>query len=359
MYNKDSERSFLARMASLYYYPAMDLIIMGLIIGAAVVFAAIYIRKTAPAPAQDPSTSLKLLNDSMQALNGNITKMLSDSNRLVGDRMQATSDMLMSVRQELVKLDESSKKVIELGKDIAGLEDILKPPKLRGGLGEMFLEELLKQVIPADHYEIQHKFKDGLTVDAAIILKNGMVPVDAKFPLENFRKAAGAISEDERKAQLKLFARDVKAHIDAISSKYIRTDEGTFDFALMYIPAENIYYEVVIKPDESEAALQQYALKKHVIPVSPGTFYAYLQTIILGLRGMKVEEQSRTLIDSVMKVSRELGMFQESFRKLGQHIDASQKNFADASKRMDKISVRIEQVGGLEFDNDAAKPEAV
>jgi len=330
----------------------MEYVISAVIIAAALIASALYIRRAPQNQAQDQSTSLKLLNDSIQALNGNISQMLSDSNRLIGDRMQSTSDMLMTVKQELVKLDESSKKVIELGNDIAGLEAILKPPKLRGGLGEMFLNELLKQVIPQDHFEVQHKFKDGQIVDAVILMKNGMVSVDAKFPLENFKKTLDAGSEEDRKAQFKLFTRDVKAHIDAIAAKYIRTDEGTFDFALMYIPAENIYYEVVVKQDDGSDPIQQYALKKHVIPVSPGTFYAYLQTIMLGLRGMKVEEQSRALIDSVMKLSRDLGMFQENFRKLGQHIDASQKNFAEAGKRMDKIGVRLEQISGLDFDSE-------
>jgi len=289
------------------------------------------------------------LNEAIQALSGQVSKALTDTNKAVGDRLDNTTKVIGDVRQQLGQLKESSERLIELGKDISKLEDILQPPKLRGGLGELFLGELLAQILPPAHYTLQHQFKGGETVDAVIKLHSGMVPIDAKFPLEDFRRLLGVANEDERKVARKAFIKNVKGHIDAIAQKYIRMDENTFDFALMYIPAENVYYETIIKDEEStdEMAIFNYAMKKRVIPVSPNTFYAYLQTVILGLKGMRVEERSREILDNLARLQKDFENFSNDFRVLGQHLDNSSKKYSEAQKRFEKVELKIEQIDGL------------
>ena len=289
------------------------------------------------------------LGESLKVLSDQMAKSLTESNKTVGERLDNTSRVIGDVRQKLGQLEASSKQMIDIGQDIAKLEDILQPPKLRGSLGELFLAELLAQILPRSHYRLQHSFKGGETVDAVVILRSGIVPIDAKFPLENFKRIFTAENDDARKAAKKAFVKDVKMHIDAIATKYIRTDEKTFDFALMYIPAENVYYETIIKDDEfgGDMALFNYALSKRVIPVSPNSFYAYLQTIILGLKGMQVEERSKEILQGLSRLQKEFDRFAEAFRLVGQHLDNSTKKYAEAEKRFARVESKVEQIDGL------------
>ncbi len=287
--------------------------------------------------------------ESLQALTHQLSQSMASSSKQVGDRLDSTTKLIGDVRQQLGQLEKSSKRMLEVGTDIAQLQEILQPPKLRGALGELFLGDLLAQILPASHYKLQHQFKGGEAVDAIITLRAGMVPIDAKFPLDNFRRVLGAENDDARRIARKAFARDVKGHVDAIASKYIRMDEGTFDFALMYIPAENVYYETIIKDEllEGDMVLFNYALKRRVIPVSPNSFYAYLQTIILGLKGLQVEEQSREIIGHLSRLRKEFDTFSDAFRLVGQHLDNSTKKYTEAQKRLGKMETKIEQIDGL------------
>ncbi|MBU0676476.1 MAG: DNA recombination protein RmuC [Verrucomicrobia bacterium] len=301
------------------------------------------------------------LRQSLEKLNDGMQKTLTDSNRNVGERLDGAAKVIKDVSQQLGQLQESTKNVHEIGKDIASLQEVLRSPKLRGNLSELFLDDLLSQILPPEHYRMQYTFSGGETVDAVIVLKAGMVPVDAKFPLENFKRVIETEDEGERKAARKAFAKDVKIHIDAISSKYIRTDEGTFDFALMYIPAENVYYETIVKDtDVTSTSLFNYALQKRVIPVSPNSFYAYLQTILLGLKGMRVEESAREIINHLSRLQKEFEKFQEAFRLVGQHLDNSVKKFSEAEKRLGKVEGKMEQIeGSIEGEEPpSALPEA-
>lgn len=289
------------------------------------------------------------ITSSMQDLNSRVSTMLAESGRNVGERLDNTNRVIGDVRETLGKLDQSSSRIIELGQDISSLQEILRPPKLRGSLGELFLSDLLAQVLPANHYKIQHRFKGGETVDAVVVLRSGLVPIDAKFPLDNFRKTVETESEDEKKAARKAFLKDVKGHIDSIASKYIRTDEQTFDFALMYVPAENVYYETIIKDDEfgGDMSLFNYALKKRVIPVSPNSFYAYLQTVILGLKGMRVEEHSKDILQNLGRLQKEFDNFSDAFRLVGRHLENSSKQYGEAERRFGRIESKVEQLDGL------------
>jgi DNA recombination protein RmuC len=179
-----------------------------------------------------------------------------------------------------------------------------------------------------------------------------LVPVDAKFPLENFQKMLAAQSDDERKSWRRKFVSDVRKHADAIASKYILPDEGTFDFALMYIPAENVYYETIIKDDNfgEEKSVSAYAIERKVIPVSPNSLYAYLQAIVLGLRGMKVEERAQEIIESLSRLKGDLDRFRGEFETLGTHIGNAWKKYEEADKRLVKFEDRLESVEGKHLD---------
>jgi DNA recombination protein RmuC len=328
-----------------------EFVTASIIVASAILIAGLIVKHAFArnSAARDNSAALDMLGKSVQALSAQLSQALADTSRNVGDRLDNTTRVVGDVRQKLGQIEESSRRVMQIGEDISKLQDILQPPKLRGSLGELFLAELLAQVLPPSHFKLQHQFKGGETVDAAILLSKGLVPVDAKFPLENFKRIISSHDDEEKKTARKAFVRDVKTHIDAISSKYIRMDENTFDFALMYIPAENVYYETIIKDDEfgGDMNIFSYAMKKKVVPVSPNSFYAYLQTIILGLRGMRVEEQSREIIEKLSRLSREMDAFAEAFRLVGQHLENMQKKYAEAQKRFGTVEVKFEQINGL------------
>ena len=339
-----------------------ETIIVGVVLVAAVAFSTWWLAKTLSRPRDDQS--LVLLQNQVNALGAQVAQAIDTSRKSMDERLDNAARVIQGVSQQLGQLDASSRRMIELGKDISSLQDILRAPKLRGNLSELFLGDLLSQIMPADHYRLQYSFRSGETVDAVILLKAGMVSVDAKFPLENFRRIVQAAGDDERRTVKKVFIKDVKTHIDAIASKYICADEGTFDFALMYIPAENVYYETVIKDTElgGEMALFNYALTRRVIPVSPNSFYAYLQTILLGLKGMRIEESAREMLNSLAGLQKEFERFDEAFRLIGQHLDNSVKKYGEAEKRLDKIGTKFEQfdssIKGLNSPGPASLPPA-
>lgn len=287
-------------------------------------------------------------------------ELTQQTHKVLGERLDSNSQVVGAVHRSLGTLEESNRKLYEVGKDISSLQEILRSPKLRGGLGELLLEDLLAQILPREHVETQYAFRAGHKVDAVIRLGAGMVPVDAKFPLENFRKLLDAPSDDERSRMRKLFVIDVKRHIDAVATKYILPDEGTFDFALMYIPAENVYYEIVVKDDiTDEAHIGDYALARRVIPVSPGSFYAYLQAIVLGLRGMRIEERSREILQQLSRLRGEFDRFRDDFRLVGKHLNNASSSFAGADRRLERLETRFNGVVGeetKEVDNGTAIP---
>jgi DNA recombination protein RmuC len=282
-------------------------------------------------------------------LQGQVTQSLGDTRKAMDVRLDGAAVVIKDVSRQLGQLSEKTQQLADIGKDIASLQDILRSPKLRGNMGELFLGDLLAQILPPEHYQVQYAFQDGGKVDAVIRLQAGLVPVDAKFPLENFQRLVKTESPEEKKALRRAFLQDVKKHIEAIATKYIRTDEGTFDFALMYVPAENVYYETIIKDDElgADGALFAHALARRVIPVSPNSFYAYLQTILLGLKGLRVEESAREIINHLARLNQEFDRFSESFRLVGDHLENALKKYEEAQKRLLKVEGKMEQLDGL------------
>jgi DNA recombination protein RmuC len=275
------------------------------------------------------------VNQQLQNSSGEINKRLDNAARVIGD-----------VQKNIGELSESSKRIFEVGKDIATLQEILQPPKLRGGLGEQFLGELLSQILPPEFFTLQYAFSSGERVDAVIRLGERLVPIDSKFPLDNFKRIIECKTEEEKKASQKAFSRDVKKHIDDIASKYILPHEKTYEFALLYIPAENVYYETITKDEAfgEEKGILNYALKKKVIPVSPNSFFAYLQVIVLGLRGLKIEKDAHRILDSLSGLNKELETFQGEFQLVGKHISNAMNKYEEARRRLDKFGFKLEQI---------------
>jgi DNA recombination protein RmuC len=254
-----------------------------------------------------------------------------------------TTESFGHIQSSLGRLTEASRHMEEVGKNIAGLSDILRAPKFRGGIGELLLGDLLSQILSPEHYKLQYSFSSGDRVDAVIILKVGMVPVDAKFPLESFQRMIASSEGEIQKKHKREFARAVKGHIDDIAQKYILPDEGTFDFALMYIPAENVYYETIIKDEGlgEERSLLSYALEKRVIPVSPNSFYAYLQAIALGLKGLQIEKRAQEIMQYLARIRGDFDRFKDEYDTLGGHIERARKKYDDAAKSLDRFEDKL------------------
>jgi len=289
----------------------------------------------------------------MQQVNAQLGQVAQQLQKSTGDlntRLDNAARVVQDVSKGLGCLSEATKQIFEVGKDISSLQEILRSPKLRGGLGELFLGDLLSQIFPPAYFNLQHKFKSGETVDAVIRLGQGLVPVDAKFPLENFKRIMETTAEDERTAARKKFIADVKKHIDAICSKYILPDEGTFDFALMYIPAENVYYELIIRDEavDTDKALLNYAFTKRVIPVSPNSFYAYLQTILLGLKGMHVEEEAQAILKNLTRLAGDFERFKTEFELVGKHLANTKARYEEADKRLEKFNDRLQSISSTD-----------
>ncbi len=277
----------------------------------------------------------------------------------VGARIDKNTEIFGQVQQRLGSLEEAYKRIESVGANIAELQDILKAPKLRGNLGEQGLEELLAQILPRPHFEMQYSFKNGERVDAVIKLSGDyLVPVDAKFPYENFKKMLlPNLSENEEKNYRKAFLGDFKRHIDEVAKKYIRPEEGTLPFSLLYVPAENIYYEAILRDDRfgESLGINSYALQKRVIPVSPNSLYAYLQAIVLGLKGLRIEEKAKEIFQFLHRIRDDLSKLDEEFQLVGKHLMNAHSAFDKSEKRLERVRGRVDTLEGTEPQEENVK----
>ena len=334
----------------------MELILVFLMFVVIVLLIVLLLRSTTKDPAtaekQDLESFRAEMRDNLAQVRGmvqtqisefrsEVTSSVGSLRQDVGSRLDSTTTTMGQVQTKLGELSEAAKQIQEVGKDIASLQEILQPPKLRGGLGEILLERLLEQVLPQASYGLQHPFRDGKIVDAVICLREGqLVPVDSKFPLESFKRILEAEQEENKVQRRREFLRSVRQHIDRVA-EYIRPDEGTLSFALMYVPAENVYYETIIKSEENESDLFSYAIQKHVTPVSPHSFYAYLGAIALGLKGLAIERSAEQVVEHLHRLSTDFETIRVDFNTLGTHLNHATNKHSEAQRRLDRFNDRL------------------
>jgi DNA recombination protein RmuC len=287
-----------------------------------------------------------------------VDRRLGQLDEKVDRRLETAQQTSVAIHERLGKVDTAASQMLERAADLARLEQALRPPKARGGFGELLLENLLRDRLPPSAYSIQYTFASGERVDA-VVRAGKLIPVDSKFPFDNYQRLVEAGGDDERQLHERAFGRDVRNHVDAIASKYIRPGEDTYDFAFMYIPVESVYYELACG---KTAAVLQYAHDRRVFPVSPSTFVAYLQVIALGLRGMQIEQHAHEVMAYVADLGKDFDRFVDDFETIGTHLGHAQKKYAEADKRLDKFAAKLEQAND-EVDEtlelDAQAPPAI
>ncbi len=262
----------------------------------------------------------------------------------LAQNLQSNQQVLNQLNRQIGELQGANRQMLQLGSDVKRLQDILSSPKLRGQIGEWSLENLLAQALPQGSYTCQHTFKDGCRVDALVQMTSFAVGIDAKFPLPSFERIVNCTDDGEKPKLRRQFLKDVSAHVDKIASAYIRPVEGTLDFALMYIPAENIYYETVIQCEGDGENILHYCLERKVIPVSPNLLYAYLMTVAMGLHGLQIEQQAAEIRQNLGRLNSSFAEFLNTWDVLGTHLRNAWAKYDDGQKRLDRLGLQLTQI---------------
>src|SRR2546428_4846550 len=280
---------------------------------------------------QGAQGQVELLARSVAYLRSDLSRALGATEHQLTSQAGTTQRTLSDLSRQLGTLSEQSQRIGELAKDIGSLQDLLRAPKARGGFGELLLERLLHDALPATAYEVQYTYRDGSRVDAIVRYAGRIVPIDAKFPNETWNALAKAEDPADRRAKKRAFLQQVRRHIDAVG-RYVSPADGTIDFAVMYIPSESVYYDLVLREEEGEPDLRAYCADRKVIPASPNTLLAYLQVVSLGVRGLAMQERTRELQQGVAAVRRELEPLFRAPDQPGRQLVHGSKNF-DARRR--------------------------
>ncbi|MFQ5480725.1 MAG: DNA recombination protein RmuC [Thermodesulfobacteriota bacterium] len=301
------------------------------------------------------TTLVSKMQDLSEAVNtqlSSVTNQLSSHSGQLSSRMDNAARIMGDVKHDLGALSRVTSELSDIGRDISGLGDILGAPKPRGGLGEFMLADLLASCLPAKSFDLQFTFRSGRRVDAVVRLSGGILSVDSKFPLENFLRLLGAEDDLEKERAGKKFISDCKSHIDTIAAAYILPEEGTLDFALMYVPAENVYYEMILR-----AGLVEYAFGKKVIPVSPNTFYLYLQTILMGLKGVEISKRTGEIREGLARLGNDFADLIPDFDLLGRHLRNASIKHADMGRKVRGFGSAIRDLSMGEDGRDEEPPE--
>ena len=297
--------------------------------------------------AQQISELSSIVGKQVENLRGSVEQRLSSFEGQLGGQLSEANKLFSSLKQDFGELKESSNNMLEIGKQINQLQNILSSPKLRGNLGETLLEELIKQVIPQGFYEFQYSFRDGSKVDAIIKTSERIIPIDSKFPKDEFQRYVQAETDSEKNLALGRFSSVLKKLIDEIAEKYIKPTENTFDFAIMFIPSESMYYELLMQ-DSDENGAYRYAMKKHVIPASPNSFYAYIQAIAIGLKGLQIERNAERVRDQLAQLENSLAKFDDHFETLGTHLRNAANKYGDSHETLGRFRERLQGIAKID-----------
>ena len=296
----------------------------------------------------------KLLLQQVNELCRTVDAKMGETSRNMTDAIRnqfsESAKLIKDVTSGLTKLDETNRQVVSFADQLQSLQDILKNPKQRGILGEYYLETLLKNVLSPGDYQMQYTFKDGTIVDAAVFVKGKIIPIDSKFSLENYNRMAETSDKTEKEKLEKIFLGDLKNRI-VETSKYIQPEQGTTDFAFMFIPHEAIYYDLLVNKvgaitEDTENLIQRAAGKYKVIIVSPTSFLAYLQTVLQGLRALKIEETAKDIIKKVGDLGKHLGAYEEYMNALGNALGTTVNHYNKAHKELGKIDKDVLRISG-------------
>lgn len=314
----------------------------------AVIWLGLQMRNGRGAP--EHTQSFTLLQNQMAQLQKEIGDRMGETHQAVRQQFAASSNIVRDVTEKLTRMEETNKQVLDVTAQLQNLQDMLKNPKQRGILGEYYLETLLKNILPPDGFQMQYKFADGEIVDAAVFVKDKIVPIDSKFSLENYNRIVEETDHVEREKLERTFVNDLKLRVQE-TAKYIRPNEGTMEFAFMFIPHEAIYYDLLINKigavaEDTESLIQRAAGKYHVIIVSPTSFLAYLQTVLQGLRALQIEEQAKEIRTRVTDLGRHLAAYDQYFKSVGKNLDTTVNQYNLASKELGKIDKDVLRVTG-------------
>jgi len=273
-------------------------------------------------------------------LSSDIVEWLKTSNQSVDQKLSRNMEIFASVQKSIGEFSE-------IGRSMKELQEYLTSPKLRGNIGEHILKELLAQNFPKSSYKLQYHFKTGSIVDAVLITSQGLIPIDSKFPMDTFKKIARATNKDEIASIKKDFERDVKKHVDDIAIKYILAEEKTVDYALMYIPSESVYYELI-----NNEAVFDYAGANRVLPVSPMSFYAYIKAILISFEGEKIESKAKEILKILQAIKKDYQKTDEAFSVLNKHVTNAYNQSSQVAKTFSSLGQKLESTNLLAIDDE-------
>ncbi len=328
------------------------MIVLGILVGLTIGF--FFMRQNRKPESAKDDTGFQLLLSHINELGRTIDQKLSDSQKDMNQSMRyqstETSRIIADITEKITRLDETNKQVVSFADQLKNLQDILKNPKQRGILGEYYLETLLKNVMPPGSYQMQYAFPDSTIVDAAVFVKDKIIPIDSKFSLENYNRISETNDPAEKERFEKIFVNDLKNRI-VETSKYIQPEEGTMDFAFMFIPHEAIYYDLLINKigavtEDTENLIQRAASKYKVIIVSPTSFLAYLQTVLQGLKALQIEESAKDIIKRVGELGTHLRTYEEAHTKLGNALATTVNHFNKSNHEFRKIDKDVMRITG-------------
>lgn len=336
----------------------MDILIIVFlaILTALVVGLFISLKKSPAKKADDGSLSLLLnqINELARTMDQKLGESQKEINQSIRYQSTETSRIVADITEKITRLDETNKQVVSFTDQLKNLQDILKNPKQRGILGEYYLETLLKNVMPPGSFEMQYGFQDGTIVDAAVFVKDKIIPIDSKFSLENYNRISETNDKTEKERLEKIFLNDLKNRITE-TSKYIQPEQGTMDFAFMFIPHEAIYYDLLINKigaitEDTENLIQRAASKYKVIIVSPTSFLAYLQTVLQGLKAMQIEESAKDIVKRVGELKTHLKTYEEYHQKMGNAIGTVVNHFNKSNHEFRKIDKDVLRITGEQME---------